>query len=284
MTGGANYAAMLDALRGVSWPARFATRGATAGTHRSRLRGSSAEFTEYRAYRQGDDPRRLDWKLLARTDRAFVRITNERATLPTLFILDASASMDFPEDGAAKWTEAVAIAVGLASVAHAAGDPIAMTVAGPTVRRIPFRARQGAVNEMARTLDRIEPAGSSSLAPLLRQPGRAARIVVLTDLLGDADATLRAARQLLISKVDVVLVHLVAPEELEPPAGTVLAEDPESPTTRRPLTPLTSETYRDRFTAWRQDTARDWIGAGARYVLVRSDESPEGAIRRIVGP
>ncbi len=107
---------------------------------------------------------------------------------------------------------------------------------------------------------------------------------MLTDLLGDADATLRAARQLLISKVDVVLVHLVAPEELEPPAGTVLAEDPESPTTRRPLTPLTSETYRDRFTAWRQDTARDWIGAGARYVLVRSDESPEGAIRRIVGP
>jgi uncharacterized protein (DUF58 family) len=275
---------MLDALRGVSWPARFATRGATAGTHKSRLRGSSAEFTEYRAYRQGDDPRRLDWKLLARTDRAFVRITNERATLPTLFILDASASMNFPAEREGKWSEAVAIAVGLAGVAHAAGDPIALAVAGPTVRRIPFRARQGAVNEMARTLGQIEPAGTSSLAPLLRQPGRAARIVLLTDLLGDADPTLRAARQLLITSVDVVLVHLVAPEELDPPAGTVLAEDPESPATRRPLTPLTRETYRDRFTAWRQDIARDWIGAGARYVLVRSDESPEGAVRRIVGP
>jgi uncharacterized protein (DUF58 family) len=275
---------MLDALRGVSWPARFATRGATAGTHKSRLRGSSAEFTEYRAYRQGDDPRRLDWKLLARTDRAFVRITNERATLPTLFILDASASMNFPANGTGKWAAAVALAIGLASVAHAAGDPIAMAVAGRAVRRVPFRARQGAVNEMARTLEQIEPAGTSSLAPLLRQPGRAARIVVLTDLLGDADATLRAARQLLITSVDVALVHLVAPEELDPPAGTVLAEDPESPATRRPLTPLTRDTYRDRFAAWRQDMARDWIATGARYLLVRSDEAPEAAVRRIVGP
>lgn len=284
MAGSANYAAMLDALRGVSWPARFATRGATAGTHKSRLRGSSAEFTEYRAYRQGDDPRRLDWKLLARTDRAFVRITNERATLPTLFVLDASASMGFPAPGAGKWAGAVALSVGLASIAHAAGDPIALAVAGRTVRRVPFRARQGAVTEMARSLEQVEPGSTAMLAPLLRQPGRAGRIVVLTDLLGDADATLRAARQLLGAGVDVVLVHLVAPEEIDPPASTVLAEDPEAPSLRRPLTPLTREAYRDRFAAWRQEVARDWTLAGARYLLVRSDEPPEGAVRRIVGP
>jgi uncharacterized protein (DUF58 family) len=273
---------MLDALRGLSWPARFPTRGATAGTHKSRLRGSSAEFTEYRAYRQGDDPRRLDWKLLARTDRAFVRITNERATLPTLFILDASASMAFPEPGAGKWTEAVAIAIGLASVAHSAGDPIALTVAGPEVRRTPFRARVGAVSELARTLEQITPAGSANLAPLFRHPGRAARIVALTDLLGDGDDTLRAARQLLSTGIDVVLVHLVAPAELDPPEGALLAEDPEDEATRRPLTSLTRVTYRERFAAWRQTTARDWIAAGARYLEVRSDERPEAAVRRVV--
>ncbi len=284
MAGGAHYAAMLDALRGVSWPARFPTRGATAGTHKSRLRGSSAEFTEYRAYRQGDDPRRLDWKLLARTDRAFVRITNERATLPTLFLVDGSASMAFPNPGAGKWRQASAIAVGLASIAHAAGDPIALAAAGPSVHRIPFRARRGAVSELARTLEQIEPAGHSSLTPILRQPGRAARIVVLTDLLGDGDALLRAARELLSRDLDVVLVHVVAPEELDPPSGALLAEDPEASSTRRPLTGLTRATYRERFAAWRQAVARDWIAAGARYLLVRSDEPADAAVRRVVGP
>src|SRR3990172_6521269 len=91
-----DYGALLDALRGVTWPARRAALAGTAGSHRSRLHGLSAEFTEYRPYRQGDDPRRLDWKLLARTDRAYLRLTNDRATLGTLLVVDASASMAYP--------------------------------------------------------------------------------------------------------------------------------------------------------------------------------------------
>src|SRR5260221_11311354 len=61
-----DYAHLLDAVRGIRWPARSAVRGGIPGTHTSRLRGISAEFTEYRPYRQGDDTRRIDWKLFAR--------------------------------------------------------------------------------------------------------------------------------------------------------------------------------------------------------------------------
>src|SRR5918912_411906 len=114
---------LLDALRGLTWPARGTVRGATAGTHRSRMRGLSPEFTEYRPFRQGDDARRLDWKLLARTDRAYLRITRDRATLGTVVIVDASASMAFPVETLAKWGQACRLAVGLLAVAHAAGDP-----------------------------------------------------------------------------------------------------------------------------------------------------------------
>ena len=125
--------------------------------------------------------------------------------------------MAFPDPGAWQVDPGRALAVGLASIAHAAGDPIALAVAGPAIRRVPFRARLGAVSEIARTLDGVRPEGSSSLAPLLRHTGRAARIVVLTDLLSDAEAMLRAARELLSRDLDVVLVHIVAPEELDPP-------------------------------------------------------------------
>ncbi|MBI2797316.1 MAG: DUF58 domain-containing protein [Gemmatimonadetes bacterium] len=277
------YGALLDALRGVSWPARVASRGATAGTHKSRLRGSSAEFTEYRAYRQGDDPRRLDWKLLARTDRAYLRITNERATLPTLLVVDASASMRFPAGTADKWAQARAVAVGLAGVAHAAGDPVALVVPGSPPRRLPFRARRGVVSDVARVLDGVPPAGDAGLAPVLREQGRAARLAIVTDLLGDGAALLRVAREQRSRGVEVVLVHVVAREELDPPAGARLAEDPEAPELRRALVGATREPYRAAFAAWRAGVARAWRAAGARYVEVVTDEPSERAVRRVVG-
>ncbi|HET9276031.1 MAG TPA: DUF58 domain-containing protein, partial [Gemmatimonadales bacterium] len=206
-----DYGALLDALRGVSWPARIASKGAVSGTHKSRLRGSSAEFTEYRAYRQGDDPRRLDWKLLARTDRAFLRITSERATLPTLIAVDASASMRFES----KWAFASALAVGLAGVAHAGGDPVGLLVTGEPPRRLPLRARRGVIAEIARMLDGTRPAGSAGSAGPLREQRGAARVALLSDLLDGAELS-RGGSELMARGIELVVVHVVAREELDP--------------------------------------------------------------------
>src|SRR5215216_4035747 len=123
-----SYGALLDAVRGVHWHARRALTGAVAGAHQSKQRGTSAEFTEYRLYRQGDDPRRIDWRLLARSDRAYIRLATDRAVLPTTIVLDTSASMAFPSDTLAKWRHAREIAVGLAAVVHADGDPVGVAV------------------------------------------------------------------------------------------------------------------------------------------------------------
>src|SRR5471030_48329 len=106
------YGLLLDALRGVRWPAARRVAGATLGAHPSTLRGNSSEFSEFRPYRQGDDPRRVDWRLLARSDRAYVRLTTDRATFRTSIVLDASASMAFPLPGVAKWRLARELSVG----------------------------------------------------------------------------------------------------------------------------------------------------------------------------
>src|SRR4051812_43779474 len=91
-----DFGSLLDAVRGVHWPSRRAVRAGGAGMHHSKMRGTSAEFTEYRLYRQGDDPRRIDWRLLGRSDRAYIRLATDRAVLPTTIVLDTSASMGFP--------------------------------------------------------------------------------------------------------------------------------------------------------------------------------------------
>src|SRR5687767_15246403 len=121
-----DYASLLDAVRGIRWPARSSVRGGIPGAHTSRLRGISAEFTEYRPYRQGDDPRRVDWKLFARSDRAYIRLSNDRAILPTTIVLDASASMAFPVESMGKWKLASELAIGLAAVARSSADPVGL--------------------------------------------------------------------------------------------------------------------------------------------------------------
>lgn len=282
---GPTYGALLDAVRGVHWPARRAVANAMSGAHHSKLRGTSAEFTEFRLYRQGDDPRRIDWRLLGRSDRAYIRLATDRATLPTTLVLDTSASMAFPVATRAKWRLAQEIVIALAAVVHADGDPIGVALTDATGHRhvLPPRARRGVVNEIARVVDAHDPAGASPLAPvvaMLRTP----RIAIITDLLGDADELLSAAAAHMAAQREVHIVHVVAREELDPPHRPILAADPEAPALQRLLVDSTRSIYEQRFSEWRADIARRWRVAGAGYVEVVTDETVSHAVRRIVQP
>jgi len=280
-----SYGELLDALRGVTWPARRTIRGPAAGTHRSRQRGVSPEFTEYRPYRQGDDPRRLDWKLLARTDRAFLRITNDRATLGTTLLLDASASMAFPLATQGKWEQACRLAIGLAAVAHGAGDPVGVVVpADRGVAALPPRTRRGVIAEAARLLETIAPAGSASLVPALTLVKPAQRVVLISDFLGEDDALLRAARERITAGADVLAIHIAAREELDPPATAIIAVDPENAELERSLVSETREGYLAAFAAWRSELARAWREAGPAFFEVPADEAADHAVRRIASP
>ena len=287
MRGAAGYGELLDALRGVTWPARRAARSGTTGTHRSRLRGVSPEFTEYRPYRQGDDPRRLDWRLLARTDRAYLRITSDRATLSTLILVDGSASMAFPEKSLGKWNHARRLAIGLAGVAHGSGDPVAVAVVTGrgTIRTEP-RTRRGVVTDCARLLDAAAPTGRVELGQAMQQlrPAQAAptrRLAVISDFLGDVEAMLKPARALLSEGGEVLAIHVVASEELFPASDAIFATDPEQDEIKRALTPDTLDAYARQFAEWREGLARQWRAVGGQYELTVTDESPERAIRRI---
>ncbi|MEO8335271.1 MAG: DUF58 domain-containing protein [bacterium] len=276
------YGALLDAVRGVRWPAARRVMGATLGAHPSQLRGNSSEFSEYRPYRPGDDPRRVDWRLLARSERAYVRLTTDRATFRTSMIVDASASMAFPQPQFDKWRLARELAVGLASVAHAEADPVGLAIASAKQIVLAPRARRSVLLEMMRALDATTPAGTTALAPFISS-ARASRLVVITDLLGDFDDLLAAARLRVASKGEVIVVHIVAEEELDPPGDALLAVDPETPSMRRILDGDLRVAYRDAFMRWLDDTATAIRAAGVRYVRVSTNESAPHVVRRIAG-
>lgn len=279
----ASYGALLDALRGVHWPARRPVRDAAPGTHHSRMRGSSAEFTEYRPYRQGDDARRIDWRLLARSDRAYIRLATDRAIQPTTLVVDASASMAYPAAAMTKWLQARRLSVGLAALAHADGDPVGAIIAhGAGTTALAPRSRRGVVAEVARTLDAVQPAGRVSLAEVVRGISRG-RIALLSDFLGDGDVLLRAASAAIASGSEVHAIHIVAAEEIAPSVRGVLASDPEDDAIARPLVEETYDAYVAAFAAWRDRLAASWRAAGAVFTLVPAEETASHAVRRIAG-
>lgn len=278
------YGALLDAVRGLRWRARRASRIAVPGIHPSRVRGISAEFTEYRPYRQGDDLKRIDWKLFARSDRAHVRISEERAVTPTYVVVDASASMAFPDGAGSKWLLAQQLAVALTSVAHSGGDPIGIMVAGNPKRTIQPRTRRGIIAEVIRSLNDVKVVGSSALAPTVASAGRSsARVAIISDFLGDLDDTLRVARELIASGRDVYALHIIAAEEMQPPAGASVVTDPEIAEVRRSLAGETRDGYLRAFAEWREAMATRWLASGAAYrVLITGSEPVSHAVRRIV--
>ena len=85
--------------------------------------GGSAEFTEYRSYRQGDETRRIDWKLLARSNRAYIRISNDRTIVSTMMLVDASGRWRTRRSPSRSGEYARQLVLGLASAAHGPAIP-----------------------------------------------------------------------------------------------------------------------------------------------------------------
>lgn len=261
-----SYGEILDQVRSLRWPARTAVSAVLPGRHLSHRHGTSAEFTEYRPYRQGDPPQKIDWKVFARTDRAYIRLSHDHAVLPTAFVVDASASMAFPAGTHDKYARACRLATGLASIAYNSGDPVGVVVAaGSGTRTFPPRSRAGVIAEIARTLASTQPSGVVRIADALSAAARFAhRVILVSDMLGDLEDTLAVARAERARSGELYAVHVVGAGELDPPR-LALVQDPEDAALRRTLSDSSRAEYARRFSAWRAAVASSWRSAGVSY-------------------
>lgn len=278
-----SYGEILDQVRPLRWPARSAVSAVLPGRHLSQRRGTSAEFTEYRPYRQGDPPHKIDWKVFARTDRAYIRLSPDQAVLPTAFVVDASASMAFPAVTNDKYARACRIATGLASIAYNGGDQVGIVIAaGSGTNTFPPRSRRGVIPEIARTLGATQPGGEATIADALTTAARfARRVVVISDMLGDLEQTLAVARAERARESELYAVHVVGADELDPPRLAAV-EDPEDPALRRTLSDSSRDEYTRRFAEWRAAVASSWRAAGVTYHQSVTGTALLPDLRRIV--
>jgi uncharacterized protein (DUF58 family) len=193
--------------------------GFLSGKHRSTHKGGCTDFAEFRPYARGDDIRLLDWRHYARTDRYYVKRYDDETNLQALLIVDTSGSMNFGLSTASKWRYAQMAAACLAHLLLRQRDSVGLALVGNGVLDyIKPQPRSSHLHRLLDLLGSAQPAGPSSIASVLSElTGRLKRrgmVILLSDCFGDVPAMKHALEQFKLRGHDVLVVQIVAPEEL----------------------------------------------------------------------
>src|SRR5476649_2760781 len=198
--------------------ARIVVEGLVSGLHRSPFHGYSAEFSQYRHYRPGDDLKYVDWKLVARTDRVYTKQFRETTNMASALVLDTSASMNFSSGALSKFRYAVIAAAALAHLISGQGDAVGL-LAGD--KFLAPRAGRQHLRGLLAGLSSIAPGGTWSAADNVRRAAerlkRRGLLLVLSDFYDDEDRTLSELRRAARMGHEVVLFHLMSRDEIELP-------------------------------------------------------------------
>lgn len=210
----------LSRLGGLELVTQGIVEGFLSGLHRSPRRGFSVEFAEHRAYQMGDELRYVDWKLLARTDRLYVKQYEEETNLRAMLLLDTSRSMAWSGDEArlTKLAYAKLLIASLALVLLRQRDATGLLTFDDTVRAVlPPRARLSHWRQLLATLQNTEPGARTAAEPALRrvvaQLRRRGLVVLVSDLLLEREITIKALRFLRHRGHQVLVLHLLDPAE-----------------------------------------------------------------------
>jgi uncharacterized protein (DUF58 family) len=252
--------------------------GQIKGERRSTKRGTSIEFADYRDYVRGDDLRRVDWNVYARLERPFIKLLEEEEDLAVHLLLDASRSMDYGAEDQNKLRYAQRLAAALAYIALAAGDRVTLTVlrgADVAGQFGPARGR-GHTLRLLQFLEELDADGMTALDAALRNYALAARRPGLAFLLSDLFS--RAGYRDGLSQLqgrgyEVSVLHLLAPEEIDPPlAGDLRLIDAETGDGQDvTLDGGLRDLYRRRVAAWRDEIEAHCLKRRVNYVPVTTD-------------
>lgn len=206
--------------------ARTLVEGFLTGAHKSPYKGFSVEFAEHRQYYPGDEIRHIDWRVYGKTDRYYVKEYEEETNLRAYLLVDASGSMSYGKKGSGpflgKFEYAQHVAASLAYLMLHQRDAVGLVTHDTRVRQmVPPRANAKHLLRVLHLLEQTRPGGETALAPiwhdLATQLPRRGLVVILSDCFDRADGLLRALRHFRHQRHEVLLFHILAPEEIEFP-------------------------------------------------------------------
>lgn len=272
--------AQLERLELVS---RKAFRGRMKGERRSRRKGQSVEFADFRGYVPGDDLRFIDWNTYARLERLFLKLFLEEEDLHFYGLVDASPSMDFGQPSKFRFAQQLAAALGFIGLVRGDRVRIETLGAGPARPAPVFRGRRS-LWRMLDYLEGLHPDQQVSLAEgikrfCIRNSGKGI-VVLLSDLMDKAGYQ-GALRYLLAQDFDIYVVQVLSAEEIDPDlqGDLRLIDCEDHDVAEITMTAALRRRYQQTLAAFVAN-ARDFCTRrGIAYFLARNDVPVEQVIR-----
>jgi uncharacterized protein (DUF58 family) len=255
-----------------------------SGLHRSPFHGYSAEFSQYRHYRPGDDLKYVDWKRVARTDRVYTKQFRETTNMGAAIVVDTSASMAFPERSMSKFRYCVVAAAALAHLISSQGDGVGLVTTDAFLAPRPGRQH---LRRLLAALAGTVATGSWRPAETVRRAserlGRRGLLLVFSDLYDQENETFAELRRAARMGHEVALFQVISRDEIEfgyrrdvefvdLETGESLAVD--AAAARRD--------YADAVTAFLESWRRRAGAEGFQYSLMVTDVPPDRALRNFL--
>ncbi len=279
--------AVLGRIGNLELVARAVVDGFINGLHKAPYFGASVDFAEHRGYVPGDDIRRMDWKVWARTDRYYIKEYEAESNMNFSVLLDVSKSMDYGSRGITKLDYARILTACLTNLVHHQRDRVGVvTFDEDVVEHVPPSAKH--MDVVLQVLDRVKPGRPGNLrAPLHKLAehfGRRGIIVLVSDFYDEPDAIVEAVAPLRFRGNDIIVFHVMDPNELD--FGFSDAQPFEDLETgeQMPVVPdAFREEYKSLVTAHIDALTQAFSGVGVDYTLLDTSKPLDHALYRYLG-
>ena len=264
--------------------ARYVVEGFLSGVHRSPYFGQSVEFLQHREYAQGDDLRRIDWKVWAKQDRYYVKQYEEETNLRCTLLVDVSGSMRYGSGAMSKYEYASTVAVSLAYLLLRQQDAVGCVAFDESARTtVPLRSKRNHLQSVIAALDVSAPKQKTDLYRILRHVAesypRRGMVLLVSDLLVERAGLFKGLRLLRQRGHDVMVVHVLDDDELDFPfAGPTRFEGLESPELVNCNPRALREGYLQSLGAYLDEVRRGCAKNVVDYALVRTSQPLDAAL------
>ena len=274
---------VLNTVDGLELVARIIVEGFMSGSNKSQSVGAGQEFSQYRSYQPGDDLRQLDWKMFARSERYYIKQAEIETNITVKFMVDASHSMAYAENGLSKLQLAKVLTAALAYLARKQSDTFGLfAVNNKSIKSVHPRFEQQQYIRFLSELVSLKSEGTWSpdaqLEQLFDHRGKE-MIVFITDLYDNTEDLQRFIGRLKTPRNEVIVFHLIGRHETELDfGGSFTFEDLESGARTKIDTLTQQKEYAGRVQQWLADSKAWMLEKQISYYLVRMDEAAEDVL------
>jgi uncharacterized protein (DUF58 family) len=284
---------LISRLPPIALKALGVVEGAITGLHQSPHHGQSIEFNQHKEYTPGDEVRHIDWKLFAKSDRYYVKQFEQETNLKAYLLLDASASMAYPDgqedDRPSKFSYGSIIALSMAYLLFRQGDAVGLFTFHKALRNLmPPRNRPSYLLPLAQALEAETPREDTALLPVLQQMAelmrRRSMMVLISDLFIDLDEITPLLTQFAAQGHDLIIFHILDRDELGFPfREQTLFEDLEQNAQSLQVDALAIRPhYLEELNKYLQQIKRVCHESGIEYWQIDTSTPPEQILRRFL--